>query len=1316
MERVWLLLMLTIGKLLQEIACQKPQNIQVSSLFPGDLVSMKIYEYIKIQSYDGVFWDPKDYPEEKGLMLRNMPISRHCPADAAKQLIGYYGLNGYYDVAHFLHVAEGSRVVHTFRGRVQDTKAMSECRNHVGVFVGSYNETVSQVRVYCRTPDSGVLAYQIMSKEEPAGLKLTVLKMPPNLESSQLHHKKAIFANFFYFIAADKPDSLKVFTVVEKGGTTTLDGHLDLVELVSQVEGNHALKGLSYFNAYGEVDRARVTDYISIVFGGKAASATAEEAAELTFECVSLNPHGLDKFKCRLVHTNKDQELTLYNAQLSSRNSNQNDIQAELNLTFAKSSRPNEAFYMKTVGFKYKIFYVNTNTLTDVGDPVLTSSLVLFPELITYRQRLVSPGVSLFSDQEGKERFVHFVLSRRQAEQGNVFVYTDDFKGLVLGQSPKFEGFAVLSRGCFDIFLGSNVQAVSIDTKVFSDASLTIPYYYHNESLALVRSLDTIELKFDLSLPTIKSTLDFERSRLYSGYTKGYHSLLNFDSYLVSGAYDQVALKNADEKTPYTNFAKDSMTPIKYFLKENSFKMRALSPKTIGTKDFAFDLEAQTLFACETDLSDHFIALCTSVKKVQQVRIGRILKVKTQLPYVMLVHSSSRQRVTYTLFSLKEQIELHIDIQTDATQELVEAEYYSGNFYLIYTQGRRAYVHFGPVSDRDKWQTHDFGIDNVVAMNTKCERRPTIGLMSRGFFNQVSLEDFSNRSMLHVNLESTSYLHMCGCFGSFNYVASDGKSLYLIVEDKRKFRLDFSLSQIDGLHCVDKSVFVRSGQMLYQLELNDGSNLLLSTRYSPRNFYSLGPGDLLMHQYMNDTYVVQQAADAIAVYHVNKRGTELYLLDPPATLAMEFSSSNPTVPAYSLTYHMEGVDSHDGDLSIVPKQQQLPENLASFSFALSQLAALNSHVWKIKLLALGSKAWVSPLVSAASRTQTTTLKDSWIADFVCQRDVCAYLIDKAGSDVSLLSIKQSGEELASIEIKTSPSKRGLAHLQIVRQDSTGVTVFVAEDQTGASMFKLYYYQVEFESKKIATQTSILYREFEKITIHVSGKLTFYDFYDQHRNTLYFGETAQYESGRLMLMNDVRIYSIAQLEADFFLLFCKYGMRELMVTRYSTLDHSTHIITTQITDMNMFDSMRCEPKTGKQIECVMAGRYIKTYLLQFTTGDAAKHQLVEQHHAYKNMIVTAIHTSEQFIALEAIRFVSSGKVDDTFDLSGVLLYRRNAQHPYVVAAMSKDDIFDEVKSNTFRLALHNDSILIHGGKLPFILKYGLSDYKIEGRIP
>ena len=115
-----------------------------------------------------------------------------------------------------------------------------------------------------------------------------------------------------------------------------------------------------------------------------------------------------------------------------------------------------------------------------------------------------------------------------------------------------------------------------------------------------------INLKFDPEIYRLKSLLPFGSTKLRSTLTRGYYSRLNFSPYIISGAYQTLAVQDQDTLATVP-VVKIGLTSIRYI---DSDTMQPISGLVVGTTDFVLNLETGRLYSCETDLSDPIIATC----------------------------------------------------------------------------------------------------------------------------------------------------------------------------------------------------------------------------------------------------------------------------------------------------------------------------------------------------------------------------------------------------------------------------------------------------------------------------------------------------------------------------------------------------------------------------------------------------------------------------------------------------------------------------------------------------------------------------------
>ena len=152
-------------------------------------------------------------------------------------------------------------------------------------------------------------------------------------------------------------------------------------------------------------------------------------------------------------------------------------------------------------------------------------------------------------------------------------------------------------------------------------------------------------------------------------------------------------------------------------------------------------------------------------------------------------------------------------------------------------------------------------------------------------------------------------------------------------------------------------------------------------------------------------------------------------------------------------------------------------------------------------------------------------------------------------------------------------------------------------------------------------------------------------------------------------------------------------------------------------MHYYDKFKCYLRESSTImECLFAGRKIKIVRFAMTDTTANVIGTPEEYYAYKNLEAEQIDFNENTVMIAGSRYADIEN-NDTFDHSGVFVYNRLKKEggsPYVRQLISKDEIFDIVKSNKYKAILNNKQILIHGGYVNFVAVYNIGEYILEGR--
>lgn len=155
--------------------------------------------------------------------------------------------------------------------------------------------------------------------------------------------------------------------------------------------------------------------------------------------------------------------------------------------------------------------------------------------------------------------------------------------------------------------------------------------------------------------------------------------------------------------------------------------------------------------------------------------------------------------------------------------------------------------------------------------------------------------------------------------------------------------------------------------------------------------------------------------------------------------------------------------------------------------------------------------------------------------------------------------------------------------------------------------------------------------------------------------------------------------------------------------------------TDFNEMHYYDKFKCYMRSETELECLFAGRKIKIVRFAIVGSKASVIGTPEEYYAYKNIRAEQIDFTGEHLMIAGSRFAELTD-DNTFDHSGIFIYNRlnsTGGSPYVRQLISKDDIFELIRSNTYRAVLDGNRIAVHGGYSSFVIFYEIGKYIIEG---
>jgi hypothetical protein len=157
--------------------------------------------------------------------------------------------------------------------------------------------------------------------------------------------------------------------------------------------------------------------------------------------------------------------------------------------------------------------------------------------------------------------------------------------------------------------------------------------------------------------------------------------------------------------------------------------------------------------------------------------------------------------------------------------------------------------------------------------------------------------------------------------------------------------------------------------------------------------------------------------------------------------------------------------------------------------------------------------------------------------------------------------------------------------------------------------------------------------------------------------------------------------------------------------------------TDFNEMHYYDKFKCYLRTDVLAECIFAGRLIKIVTFRIEEKKMIVVGQPEEYYAYKNIRAEQIDFNENTVMIAGSRFAELTN-DNTYDHSGIFLYNRQGNaggSPYVRHLISKDKIFEALRSNKYKAILDGKTIAVHGGYNSFVMLYEIGKYEIVGKI-
>ena len=128
-----------------------------------------------------------------------------------------------------------------------------------------------------------------------------------------------------------------------------------------------------------------------------------------------------------------------------------------------------------------------------------------------------------------------------------------------------------------------------------------------------------------------------------------------------------------------------------------------------------------------------------------------------------------------------------------------------------------------------------------------------------------------------------------------------------------------------------------------------------------------------------------------------------------------------------------------------------------------------------------------------------------------------------------------------------------------------------------------------------------------------------------------------------------------------------------------------------------------------IECFLSGKALKRIRLHIEEDKATVLPADDSDtkHSYKNWETQDLLLQEDFLLVKGSRMDTDS--EQTFDQSGILMYKFGKDSSkFMVAGLSKDEIFKTVGANRYQTVVSGSCILLHGARSNVIVRHEILD--------
>lgn len=423
-----------------------------------------------------------------------------------------------------------------------------------------------------------------------------------------------------------------------------------------------------------------------------------------------------------------------------------------------------------------------------------------------------------------------------------------------------------------------------------------------------------------------------------------------------------------------------------------------------------------------------------------------------------------------------------------------------------------------------------------------------------------------------------------------------------------------------------------------------------------------------------------------------------------------------------MLFEVEHVDTRDDSLGVSAGPLAVADPrfyLAPFSAKLGLVARIDGHIWTSRLSSsspAGSGAKLTAWVESAGRESVHNETYLEVVAFDCEHPYCAYLVRNRLSEKVRVEIYKDHKTLVNnSEYTVAFSKRSYSDFQLVRKNESALTVFFTEDFDGKPTWKFREFILDTLSgalRNVSYDTNL----YENVRILKWRDATYLKAYDPRKYSAIIGKIGSYGLENKVIVNDVRIHAMVGFGGQLYLLYSKYGLKELSVVAIDQALAESRSLGSDFEEMHSFDSIDCRVATIQEkdssVECLFSGRIIKVVTISFPEKSSGikkvSVKVKEEYLGFRNTRWLKVFWNDKWIVGLGEGFNPGlDQGNKVTEASGLLLYGRG-QGKYLLQGIDKKELFDQLLANEYQVDLDGDHLYIHGGQCRFLLHYVISE--------